>query len=165
MFLSNDGDAAVPVTKAASAEVVAVLRTLLADTYAMYVQAQGAHWNVKGNDFAQYHALFAAIRDDVEGSIDPMAENILKMGADALGSVSEIQGTRTTRDSVSGSEARPLAAGLAAYNDELLDRLSQAFVVADSANEQGVANFLAERIDMHQKWRWQLKSSLGVAVA
>jgi starvation-inducible DNA-binding protein len=165
VFLSNDGDLKpTPVTKASSA-LTAVLRTLLADVYAMAVQAQGAHWNVKGADFGQYHELFGEIYDDVAGSIDPLAEDILKLGSDAPGSLSQITMMRTVQDRASGSDPRGLAGALAAVNDELLARLGQACAVADGENEQGVANFLAERVDSHQKWRWQLRASLGEPVA
>jgi starvation-inducible DNA-binding protein len=165
MFLSNDTQiTATPVAKAGPGDVVAVLRTLLADVYGMVVQAQGAHWNVKGSDFSQYHELFGEIYDDVYGSIDPLAENILKMGSDAPGSMSQMAMMRTVQDRANGSDPKGLAVALAMVNDEILARLTMAFNVANAANEQGIANFLAERIDMHQKWRWQLKASVGLTV-
>lgn len=164
MFLSNDGDR-VQVAKAAMpSNVVMVLRPLLADVYSMVIQAQGAHWNVKGADFSQYHELFGEIYEDVNNSVDPIAESMLKLGADAISSLTEMQAARTTTDKVGGSDPMVLAAGLAAVNDDVLMRVQNAFDVANSANEQGIANFLAERVDMHQKWRWQLRSSIGQSV-
>ena len=164
MFLSNDGDR-VQVAKAAMpSNVVTVLRPLLADVYSMVIQAQGAHWNVKGADFSQYHELFGEIYEDVNGSVDPIAESMLKLGADAISSLTEMQAARTTTDKVGGSDPMVLAAGLAAVNDDVLMRVQNAFDVANAANEQGIANFLAERVDMHQKWRWQLRSSIGQSV-
>ena len=164
MFLSNDGDR-VQVAKAAMPSgVVMVLRPLLADVYSMVIQAQGAHWNVKGADFSQYHELFGEIYEDVNGSVDPIAESMLKLGADAISSLTEMQAARTTTDKVGGSDPMVLAAGLAAVNDDVLMRVQNAFDVANAANEQGIANFLAERVDMHQKWHWQLRSSIGQSV-
>ena len=164
MFLSNDGDR-VQVAKAVMPSgVVMVLRPLLADVYSMVIQAQGAHWNVKGADFSQYHELFGEIYEDVNGSVDPIAESMLKLGADAISSLTEMQAARTTTDKVGGSDPMVLAAGLAAVNDDVLMRVQNAFDVANAANEQGIANFLAERVDMHQKWRWQLRSSIGQSV-
>ena len=164
MFLSNDGDR-VRVAKAAMpSNVVIVLRPLLADVYSMVIQAQGAHWNVKGADFSQYHELFGEIYEDVNNSVDPIAESMLKLGADAISSLTEMQAARTTTDKVGGSDPMVLAAGLAAVNDDVLMRVQNAFDVANAANEQGIANFLAERVDMHQKWRWQLRSSIGQSV-
>jgi len=164
MFLSNDGDRVRVVKAAMPSNVVMVLRPLLADVYSMVIQAQGAHWNVKGADFSQYHELFGEIYEDVNGSVDPIAESMLKLGADAISSLTEMQAARTTTDKVGGSDPMVLAAGLAAVNDDVLMRVQNAFDVANAANEQGIANFLAERVDMHQKWRWQLRSSIGQSV-
>lgn len=170
VFLSSDDGRPTSfrkgtMVKAAGGAVAAVLRPLLGDVYAMLIQAQGAHWNVKGADFSQYHALFGSIYDDVYSSIDPLAENILKLGAEAPCCMSEMQQARTTVDKVHGSDPVALAKALAEVNDDVLSRITTAFGVANAANEQGIANFLAERMDMHQKWRWQLKSSVGEPVA
>jgi len=58
-------------------------------------------------------------------------------------------------------EAESLAADLYAANEKLLENIMVAFKVASDANQQGIANFLAERQDMHQKWSWQLRASLA----
>jgi hypothetical protein len=63
-----------------------------------------------------------------------------------------------------GSDARALAADLLSANEVVLNELIEAFTCATEMNQQGIANFIAERIDNHQKWKWQLSSSLGVDV-
>lgn len=170
MFLSNDGGSPVVFAKSAvikqsTPELISALRRLLADVYAMSTATQGAHWNVNGTDFAQYHELFSEIYEDVSESIDPLAENILKIGGLAVASLSGMQAERTTTDPVESRDPRVLAAGLATMNDVILGRVIGAFAIANAANEQGIANFLAERDDMHKKWRWQLRASLGEPVA
>ena len=55
------------------------LQVLLADAVTMKFTAHGYHWNVEGPDFAQYHELFSNIYEDVDSSIDPIAENIRKL--------------------------------------------------------------------------------------
>jgi DNA-binding ferritin-like protein len=52
-----------------------------------------------------------------------------------------------------------MAVDLMAANDIIIGKLKECFNTANQADEQGIANFIAERIDMHQKWRWQLKAS------
>jgi starvation-inducible DNA-binding protein len=171
MFLSKDDGVALSfapqatsVAKAASIGFQSMLRSLLGDVYAFQTAAQGAHWNVAGPDFAQWHDLFSEIYEDVNGSIDPLAENILKVGGLALASLSAMQAERTTTDPGESRDPRVLAQGLAAMNDQLLVVINQAFDYAEQDNEQGVANYLAERDDMHKKWRWQLRASLGEPV-
>jgi starvation-inducible DNA-binding protein len=56
------------------------LKTVLSDAVTMYFTAHGFHWNVEGQDFSQYHDLFADIYEDVYSSIDPLAEDIRKLG-------------------------------------------------------------------------------------
>lgn len=170
MFLSKDDGRATEFAKAstlvvkASPTVVAVLRPLLADVVALSIACQGAHWNVSGVEFPQYHDLFGDIYDDVSGSIDPLAENILKTGGVAPSTMSEMQSLRTTTDPVEGRDVRGLVADLAEMNDVIIEKILAAFQVASEANEQGVADFLASRDDMHKKWRWQLRTSIGQPV-
>ena len=96
------------------------------------------------------------------GSLNRQLANALIGLAPA--SLSVMQSLRTTSDPAESRDARELAMSIAAMNDAVLARIVAAFGVADAANEQGVANFLAERDDMHKKWRWQLRASLGQPV-
>lgn len=138
------------------------LTELLADVITFYFRAHGAHWNVKGPDFAEYHALFEAIYEDVYSSIDPIAENLRKIGAPAPFQLSAFAAMSELQDTNVGTDARALATDLLVANDLLIDELTEAFACANDYNQQGIANFLADRIDAHQKWKWQLSSSLGV---
>lgn len=141
--------------------LVASLRSLLADVVVVYLTAHGFHWNVKGQDFNQYHALFASIYEDTYGSVDDLAENILKLGADAPFNLTQFSALRTIPDTIVTDDPAVMAADLLSKNDALVMVLKRVFDVANSVNEQGVANFIAERIDAHQKWSWQLRASLG----
>lgn len=141
------------------------LNELLANVVSFYFKAHGAHWNVMGTDFAEYHALFAEIYEDAYGSIDPIAENVRKLGKPALSGLSRFALTAEMPETAEGvTEARALAIEILAANEILLEELSEAFNCAVMHNQQGIANYLAERIDAHQKWKWQLSSSLGVDV-
>lgn len=141
-------------------QIVDSLEELLADVVALSFVAQGYHWNVKGHNFSEYHELFGEIYGDIAGSVDPLAENILKLGYDApftlatLASMSDIAASATTENS-----CQAMAYDLYTTNELVIAKLKNAFMVADAANEQGIADFIAGRIDMHQKWSWNLKAS------
>lgn len=142
------------------------LTELLADVFSFYLRAHGAHWNVMGPDFAEYHALFASIYDDVYDSIDPLAENIRKIGAKAPFKMTDLIALRSIQDNaVDSTDARVLATDLLEANNMIIDGIVEAFECATECNEQGIANFLADRLDKHQTWRWQLSASLGTDVA
>lgn len=146
-------------------DLVEELTEALADVVSFYFRAHGAHWNVKGPDFSEYHALFAEIYEDVYGSIDPIAENLRKLGAPAPFQLAAFIALGELEDANVGSDARALAADLLSANEVVLNELNVVFTCATEMNQQGIANFIAERIDAHQKWKWQLSSSLGVDVA
>ena len=137
------------------------MHSLMADVVNLYFRAHGYHWNVVGSDFAEYHELFGEIYGDVYGSIDPLAESIRKLGGFPKVSVSDYAHMSSLSGSeLSGGSPRALAADLLLANEVVIDELKTMFQMLDAANEQGVADFIAGRIDMHQKWQWQLSSSI-----
>ena len=141
------------------------LTELLADVVSFYFRAHGAHWNVKGSDFSEYHKLFLKIYEDVYESIDPIAENLRKLGSLAPFTLGSFLALRSIEDAPATlQDPMALASDLLAANDIILDELSDAFDCATAYNQQGVANFLAGRIDQHQFWKWQLTASLGQEV-
>jgi DNA-binding ferritin-like protein len=137
------------------------LNKLLSDVISFYFRAHGYHWNVTGEDFSEYHELFGEIYEDVYSSIDPIAENIRKLGFFPPINLTDFISLRSIQDSdVDMTSPKALAASLLMANEDLVEELQYAFGVFNAANEQGICNFLAERIDHHQKWSWQLSSSL-----
>jgi len=142
------------------------LKTLLATEYAFVIKAQFFHWNVEGPDFAQLHEFFGEIYEEVyNNSIDRTAEYIRTLDDYAPGSferfgeLSQIQGqTKVPR-------ARLMIEELLANNDQMIELLNQCFAEAEQENQQGIANFIAERIDAHGKHGWMLRSFLKDARA
>ena len=135
------------------------LKTLLADVVTMSFVAQGYHWNVEGEDFHQYHALFGDIYGDVYGSIDPVAENIRKMGEYSPFTLSKFTDLRTVESVEVKPEPKAMAKALLKVNDGVIETINKAFASAEKEGEQGIMDFLAGRDDMHKKWRWMLKAS------
>lgn len=141
------------------------LNELLSDVFAFYFKAHSAHWNVTGPDFAEYHALFADIYEDVYGSIDPLAENVRKLGKPTFTNLAQL--ALASEFAVAGvvtTDARELAKDLRDANVMLLEEIAEALVCAGMHNQQGIFNFLADRQDAHQKWAWQLSASIGEEV-
>lgn len=135
------------------------LKTLLSDSVTMYFVAHGFHWNVEGQDFSQYHSLFADIYEDVYSALDPLAEDIRKMGEYAPYTLSKFSDLRTVEPKDVKPEPKAMAKELLRINDALIESIATAQKEATKAEEQGIMNFLAERDDMHKKWRWQLTAS------
>lgn len=138
------------------------LYSLLGDSFTMSFRAQACHWNVRGEDFTQFHNFFAMIYGDVEGAIDPTAENIRKLGFDAPLNLSDMVATTMIRDETFTSNPIDMVSALLAANDVIIARINSAFAAATDCNEQGICNFLADRDGQHKKWAWQMKSILGI---
>jgi len=136
-----------------------VLKCTLSNAVVFYFAAHRAHWNVEGPDFFEYHSLFKDIYEDVYDSIDSFAENIRKLN-DFPPPIGDMEDHSEYEDDSASSDAKDLSLDLYMKNKTLVDVLKYAFNIASSSNEQGIANFIADRIDKHQKWGWQLKSSL-----
>lgn len=142
-------------------ELVNALAILLSDKVTFSFMLQGGHWNVTGPDFHQYHGFFGMIYGDVEGAIDPLAENIRKMGAMAPSKLSDF--ARMTNISETSCEGDPqkILKSLYDANEVIIGDVNDAFMIASNLNEQGIADFLVGRDDMHKKWRWQISASMG----
>jgi len=139
-------------------QLIAALKELLADTVALKFKAHGYHWNVEGDDFPQAHTFFEMIYNDYEEATDEFAENLRRLNTYAPFKLSRLTSLSTVSETDVTSEFEDMALDLLRSNDAVLAKLKDAFDLADAAREQGVANFLAERIDMHGKWHWQLSA-------
>jgi len=140
-------------------ELIKSLKVLVSDVVTFYFMAHGYHWNVEGSDFSQYHALFLEIYEDAYGSIDPIAENIRKLDDYAPFSLQKFLDLRTLDFKDVQPNPKAMAKSLLTANEALLKSLKKAFDEAQKQDEQGIMNFLADRIDNHNKWSWQLRAS------
>jgi len=141
-------------------DLVSSLKTMLAEAYVLYHTIHGFHWNVTGRDFYEYHKFFDEIVDDIYENIDPIAENIRKLDAKAPFVMSQLAGlSRIKEVGFVDDDSQKLANQFLDMNNEYIDHIKKVFDLANKENEQGIANFVAERIDQHQKWSWFLKAS------
>lgn len=147
--------------KSNATELVSSLSACLSNAVVMSTKAQGHHWNVVGPDFVQFHDFFAEIYTDVYGSIDPLAENMRKLGVNAPYRLGEFASMTTIADAEVGGSSQAMVSDLYVANDEAIACLYTTFSLASASNQQGVVDFIASRIDVHEKWRWQLKSFMA----
>jgi starvation-inducible DNA-binding protein len=140
-------------------ELVKSLKVLMSDVVTFYFMAHGYHWNVEGPDFNQYHSFFSDIYEDAYGSIDAIAENIRKLDDYAPFSLKKFAELTTVTFKDVEPTPKAMSKALLAANEEVLKTLNDAFKKASKADEQGIADFLSGRIDMHKKWAWQLRAS------
>jgi len=142
------------------------LKTLLATAYALSIKAQNFHWNVEGPDFPQYHEFFGDYYSEVyDNTIDKLAEIIRQLDSYTPGSITRYAELSQIEDQTKIPRAELMMQELYHDNAIVLNMYKQAFHVANDADEQGIANFIAERIDAHAKHQWMLRSILKTARA
>ena len=137
------------------------LKILLATEYAFAVKAQLFHWNVEGSDFAQLHEFFGNIYEEVnDNAIDRTAEFIRSLDEYTPGSFERFQELSQINGQTKIPRARLMLEELYADNSKLIGRLQQCFESATNERQEGIANFIAERLDAHGKHGWMLRSFL-----
>jgi starvation-inducible DNA-binding protein len=137
------------------------LKTLLATEYAFVIKAQFFHWNVEGPDFAQLHDFFGDLYNEVyDNSIDRTAEYIRTLDDYAPGSFERFMELSRLSGQTKVPRARLMIEELLIDNGQMIELLNECFAAAEAENQQGIANFVAERIDAHGKHGWMLRSFL-----
>jgi len=141
-------------------ELTTAIKVLLANATVMYYKAHQFHWNIEGIEFTQYHEFFGDLYTDVYESIDPTAEWLRKLDDYAPVSMDELFKYKTLKEETTRVELLvDIFASLIAANQEVLDSLNKVFTIANANKQQGVCNFIADRIDTHQKHAWFLRAS------
>ena len=137
------------------------LKVLLASCYGYAIKAQQFHWCVEGPNFPQYHKFFGKIYDDVsDNAIDQVAEYVRTLGSYTPGSFTRLKELCIIDEQLKIPRAELMIAELHQDNLKLIDLLNQCFSAAEQENKQGIADFIASRIDAHEKWSWMLSSTL-----
>lgn len=144
-------------------ELQAAMQIALANTFVMYFKAHSFHWNIEGSDFAQYHEFFGDLYEELYGAVDPIAEQIRAIGAYAPISMAEMLRHATLgEDAEKLTNSQDMFGRLLSANDQVIVSLNTAFNLA--AGNNGLQNFLADRLDKHAKHRWMLRSFLKSGV-
>jgi starvation-inducible DNA-binding protein len=137
-----------------------LLKKLLADTFAMYLKAHNFHWNVEGINFVQYHDFFGDLYKELHSSVDQIAEELRKLDSYAPGSLKRFQEITEIEDELNIPTSIEMVEKLLSDNQKLINTLSICFKLADQFDKQGLADFIASRIDAHEKHGWMLRSIL-----
>jgi starvation-inducible DNA-binding protein len=141
--------------------LISSLKSYLADSFAVYIKASYFHWNIEGPNFFQYHELLGKIYEDIQGTVDPIAENIRKLGGYAPGSFGRFQElTSITEASKIIPPALVMLKELHDDIEKLIISNEKSYELAEINHEHGVSDFLAGRDGMLKKWRWFLRSTL-----
>lgn len=130
-----------------------------ASTYSFALKSQNFHWNVEGSDFFEYHALFEKIYEEVYGVVDDFAENIRKLKTYTPASLSRFNMLTQVKDETEIIPLEAMVQELLQDNERMILILKKTYDAAEAAGKHGFSNFLAERMDAHEKHGWMLRAS------
>lgn len=136
------------------------LKSVLGDTYALYLKTHGYHWNVEGPNFKSLHELFEEQYTALWESLDEIAERIRALGvyAPTGPQLAELARIDSSDNDVPSSNA--MVQNLVAGHEAWLEGAKEALEVADDADDAASEGLLGELITAHEKMAWMLRSSL-----
>lgn len=140
-------------------QLVVSLKHVLANTFEMYAKAHGLHWNIEGINFGQFHDYFDSLYNELWYAVDPIAEHIRVLDSYVeYGSSVFSQNSSIVPTNIFGDKADEMLTDLQVANEIVLLSLKTAF--DNASGLQGLQNFLADRIDIHEAHGWKIRSYL-----
>ena len=136
------------------------LSRLLADTYVLYLKTHSFHWNVEGPMFQTLHLMFMGQYTETWNAIDPIAERIRSLGHYAPGSYKQYVKLATVKEADGVPRAEKMVAELIEGQEAVARTARSVLPVADAANDQPTLDLLTQRLDIHEKNAWMLRSLL-----
>ena len=134
------------------------LGRLLADTWVLYGKTHGFHWNVTGPMFNSLHGMFDTQYNELWDSLDEIAERIRALGLPAPFGDSKLTQLATIKEADSIPAAMEMVAQLVADHEAVARTARSVFEIADAANDQPSADLLTQRLQVHEKTAWMLRS-------
>lgn len=137
------------------------LSHLLADSYSLYLKTHNYHWNVTGPQFNTLHQMYEGQYTELATAVDEIAERIRSLGVRAPGSYSEFAKLTGIEEGTGEESAEEMTRQLVLGHEAVARTARKAFGAADEANDEPTADLLTQRMQIHEKTAWMLRSMLG----
>jgi starvation-inducible DNA-binding protein len=139
-------------------KVANVMANLLADTYSLYLKTHNFHWNVIGPMFNTLHVMFETQYNELAIAVDLLAERIRALGFIAPGSYSEFMKLSKVKESQGDLVADAMIKDLIQSHEMLIKTARNVFDIAELANDQVSIDLVTQRLQIHEKTVWMLRS-------
>lgn len=136
------------------------LSRLLADTYSLYLKTHYFHWNVTGPMFQTLHLMFETQYNELALAVDAIAERIRSLGETAPGTYREFARLSSIAESDGVPKAREMIVELVQAQEAVVRTARSIFQTVDKASDEATADLLTQRIQLHEKTAWMLRSLL-----
>ena len=142
------------------AKIANGLSKLLADTYSLYLKTHNFHWNVTGPMFQTLHLMFETQYNELALAVDLVAERIRSLGFPAPGTYSEFARLSSIRETSGAPKAEEMIQLLVEGQEAIVRTARSVFPVTEKASDEATADLLTQRIQLHEKTAWMLRSLL-----
>jgi starvation-inducible DNA-binding protein len=141
-------------------EIAEGLSRLLADSYSLYLKTHNYHWNVTGPMFQTLHLMFETQYNELALAVDLIAERIRALGAFAPGSYSEFGALSSIPEDEDRPNATEMIKRLVKGQESVARTARSIYPVVERANDEPTADLLTQRLQVHEKTAWMLRSLL-----
>ena len=148
------------ISKKERAAIAAGLSRLLADNYTLYLKTHNFHWNVTGPMFSTLHLMFETQYNELWLANDQIAERIRSLGYPAPGTYAEYVKLASIKETPGQPKAEDMVRLLVEGNEAVVRTARSVFPTVDKANDEPSADLLTQRMQIHEKNAWMLRSLL-----
>ncbi len=150
----------IGISDANRKKIAAGLAGLLADSYTLYLMTHNFHWNVTGPQFNSLHNMFMAQYTEQWNALDIIAERIRALGFPAPGTYKEFVKLASIKEVEGVPKATDMIRHLVSAQEAAARTARNLFAIVNEANDQPTADVLTQRLDVHEKTAWMLRSLL-----
>ncbi|MBI2392797.1 MAG: DNA starvation/stationary phase protection protein [Deltaproteobacteria bacterium] len=141
-------------------EIANGLSRVLADTYTLYLKTHNFHWNVTGPMFQTLHLMFEAQYNELALAVDLVAERIRALGFPAPGTYKQFSALSAIREEDAIPKAQEMIRKLVEAHETVARTARDVFKVAEGVSDQPTCDLLTQRMQVHEKTAWMLRSLL-----
>ena len=150
----------IGIAESSRVEIADGLSRLLADTYTLYIKTHYYHWNVTGPMFNSLHLMFENQYNELATAVDDIAERIRSLGCFAPGTYHEFSRLTAVNEDKDIPAAKNMIENLVQGQETVVKTARSLFPLVINANDEATADLLTQRIQLHEKTAWMLRSLL-----
>ena len=141
-------------------EIAGGLSRVLADSYTLYLKTHNFHWNVTGPMFQTLHLMFETQYTELALAVDLVAERIRALGFPAPGTYKQFIALSTIKDEDGVPRSKDMIKKLVEGHETVARTARAVFKTADAVSDQPTCDLLTQRMQVHEKTAWMLRSLL-----
>ncbi len=150
----------IGISQAHREKIAEGLSRLLADSYTLYLKTHNFHWNVTGPMFSTLHTMFETQYTELAIAVDDIAERIRALGMPAPGSYAQFSALSSIKEETTVPDAREMICRLVEGQEAVVRTARSLFDVVEEARDEPSADLLTQRMQIHEKNAWMLRSLL-----